>query len=145
VQLTYSYTDARYRSEAALFGRTIHPGDRVPLVPFHRAYARLAVRPLDGLEFSVDGQYVGRQVLVDNEASQTTFRIQDSFVLNAQASYTWKHFTLFVQGMNLTDARYETYGILAFDSRILANNVFLMPAPGINFLVGLRIRLDNYY
>jgi iron complex outermembrane receptor protein len=145
LQLSYSYTDARYRSETALFGATIHPGDRVALVPLHRAYGRLAIRPIDGLELGVDGQYVGRQVLLNNETNQTTFRIQDSFVLNVQASYTWKYSTLFVQGMNLTDAKYETYGIYAFDSRTFDNNVFLMPAPGINFLVGLRLKFEDYY
>ena len=145
VQVNYSYTDARYRSQALLFGGAINPGDRVALVPLHRAYGRLAVRPLDGLELSVDGQYVGRQVLVNNETNQTSFRVQDSVVVNVQASYTWKCLTLFVQGLNLTDARYETYGIYAFDPRVSGNTVFLMPAPGINFLVGLRVRLEDYY
>jgi outer membrane receptor protein involved in Fe transport len=145
LKLSYSYTDARYQSETVLFGTTIHPGDRVALVPLHRAYGRLEYRPLDGLELSVDGQYVGKQVLLNNETNQTSFRIQDSFVVNAQASYTWKYTTLFVQGMNLTDAKYETYGIYAFDSRTLANDVFVMPAPGINFLVGLRLKFEDYY
>jgi outer membrane receptor protein involved in Fe transport len=117
----------------------------VALVPLHRVFARVAVRPLDGLELSLDGQYVGRQVLLNNETNQTTFRIQDSFVLNAQASYTWKFLTLYIQGLNLTDAKYETFGIYAFDSRTFNNNVFLMPAPGINFLAGLRVRFENYY
>ena len=145
VQLNYSYTDARYTSQTVLFGSTINPGDRVALVPLHRVFARLAVRPLDGLELSLDGQYVGSQVLLNNETNETSFRIQDSFVLNAQASYTWKSFTLYLQGFNLTDAKYETYGIYAFDSRTFTNSVFLMPAPGINFLVGLRVQLENFY
>ena len=145
LRLNYSYTDARYRSETVLFGTTIHPGDRVALVPLHRAYGRLEYRPLDGLELSLDGQYVGKQVLLNNETNQTSFRIQDSFVVNVQASYTWKYTTLFVQGMNLTDAKYETYGIYAFDSRSLANEVFVMPAPGISFLVGLRLKFEGYY
>jgi iron complex outermembrane receptor protein len=145
VQLNYSYTDARYTSQAVLFGGTINPGDRVALVPLHRVYGRLAVRPLEGLELSVDGTYVGRQVLVDNETNQTSFRLQDYFVLNAQASYTWKYFTLFVQGFNLTDAAYESYGIFAFDPRTFTNGVFLMPAPGVNFLAGLRIQFKDYY
>lgn len=145
VQLNYSYTDARYTSQTVLFGSTINPGDRVALVPLHRAFARVAVRPLDGLELSLDGQYLGSQVLLNNETNETPFRIQDSFVLNAQASYAWKSFTLFLQGFNLTDAKYETYGIYAFDSRTFTNNVFLMPAPGINFLVGLRVQIENFY
>ena len=145
VQLNYSYTDARYTSTDVLFGTTINPGDRVALVPLNRVYGRLRVRPLDGLELSVDGTYVGRQVLLNNETTQTTFRVQDYFVLNAQASYTWKSLTLFVQGFNLTDGKYETYGIYAFDPRTFANGVFLMPAPGINFLAGLRLQFKDYY
>jgi len=145
VQLSYSYTDARYRSQVILFGSTINPGDRVALVPLHRLFTRVAIRPLDGLELSVDGQYVGRQVLLGDETNQTSFRIQDSFVVNAQAAYTWKYLTLFAQAMNLTDSKYETYGIYAFDSRTFDNNVFLMPAPGVNFLVGLRLKFENYY
>jgi hypothetical protein len=66
-------------------------------------------------------------------------------VLNAQASYTWKFLTFFVQGFNLTDAKFETYGIYAFDPRTFANGVFLMPAPGVNFLAGLRIQVKDYY
>ena len=145
VQLNYSYTDARYTNQAVLFGGTINPGDRVALVPLNRVYGRLAVRPLEGLELSVDGTYVGRKVLVDNETNQTSFRLQDYFVLNAQASYTWKFLTFFVQGFNLTDANYETYGILA--SRGFPNPAepFLMPAPGVNFLAGLRIQVKDYY
>lgn len=145
VQLSYSYTDARYTSSAVLFGGTLNPGDRVALVPLNRVYGRLRVRPLDGLELSVDGTYVGQQVLLNNETNQTSFRVQDYFVLNAQASYTWKYFTAFVQGFNLTDAKYETYGIYAFDPRTFANGVFLMPAPGVNFLAGLRIQVKDYY
>ena len=45
LQLNYSYTDARYTSQTVLFGTTIDPGDRVALVPLHRAFARVAVRP----------------------------------------------------------------------------------------------------
>jgi len=141
IQLNYSYTDARYRSQAA----NINAGDRVALVPLHRVYGRLAVRPLEGLELSVDGTYVGRQVLLGNETNETQFRIQDYFVLNAQASYTWKFLTLFVQGFNLTDAEYETYGIYTLDPRTFTNGVFLMPAPGVNFLAGLRIQFKDYY
>jgi outer membrane receptor protein involved in Fe transport len=141
VQLNYSYTDARYRTQAG----SINAGDRVALVPLHRVYGRLAVRPLEGLELSLDGTYVGRQVFLGNETNETQFRIQDYFLLNVQASYTWKFLTLFVRGFNLTDAEYETYGIYALDPRTFTNGVFLMPAPGVNFLAGLRIQFKDYY
>lgn len=140
VLLNYTLTDARFRSTAALSSGTIQPGDRVPLVPMHRANATLTVRPLAGMELSLNGQYVSRQIFLNDEANQTSFRIQDAFLLNAQAAYTWKQFTWFIQGNNLTDKKYETFGVLNF-----AMQPFLMPAPGINVFGGVTIRFDNYY
>jgi len=139
VQLNYSYTDARYQSTATLATGTINPGDRVALVPLNRVYAGVTVRPLRGLELNLNGQYIGQQVLLNNESTQSTFRVQDAFVLNGSASYTWKFLTAFIQGNNLTNAQYETFGILS------AGQVFLMPAPGINCLAGLRLQFKDYY
>jgi outer membrane receptor protein involved in Fe transport len=65
--------------------------------------------------------------------------VQDYYVLNARASYRWKWFTWFIQGNNLTDNKYETYGILS------SGDVFVMPAPGINVLGGVTMRFENYY
>jgi iron complex outermembrane receptor protein len=145
VLLNYSYTDARFRSRFTLSSGVVDKGDRVPLIPFHRATAAVTVRPVAGLELGLSGQYVGRQVLLNDEANQTAFRVQDSFVVNARASYTWKQFTLFLQGNNLTDANYETFGILAFDPTDSMTKPFLMPAPGINVLGGVTVRFENYY
>ncbi|MBI4572458.1 MAG: TonB-dependent receptor, partial [candidate division NC10 bacterium] len=73
------------------------------------------------------------------------FRIQDAFVLNARGSYTWKQLTWFLQLNNLTDKKYETFGILAFDPSDSTTKPFLMPAAGINVLGGLSVRFENYY
>jgi len=139
ILLNYTYTDARFRARAALSTGTVEAGDHVPLVPIHRANGTVTYRPLPGLELSLNGQYIGRQVLLNDEANQNPFRIQDSFVLNARASYTWSWFTWFLHVNNLTDRKYETFGILS------GGNVFLMPAAGINVLGGLTIRFENYY
>jgi len=139
ILLNYTYTDARFRARAALSTGTVEEGDHVPLVPIHRANGTVTYRPLPGLELSLNGQYIGRQVLLNDEANQNPFRIQDSFVLNARASYTWSWFTWFLHVNNLTDRKYETFGILS------GGNVFLMPAAGINVLGGLTIRFGNYY
>ena len=50
-----------------------------------------------------------------------------------------RQFTWFLQGNNLTDKKYETFGIVS------GGDVFLMPAAGINVLGGLTIRFENYY
>jgi iron complex outermembrane receptor protein len=139
ILLNYTYTDARFRSAAALSTGTVERGDRVPLVPPHQVNGTVTYRPVTGLELSMNGRYVSRQVLLNDEANQLAFRIQDAFILNARASYTWKQFTWFVQGNNLTDKKYETFGIVS------AGDVFLMPAAGINVLGGLTIRFENYY
>jgi iron complex outermembrane receptor protein len=139
ILLNYTYTDARFRSAAALSTGTVERGDRVPLVPPHQVNGTVTYRPLTGLELSLNGRYVSRQVLLNDEANQLAFRIQDTFILNARASYTWKQFTWFVHGNNLTNKKYETFGIVS------GGDVFLMPAAGINVLGGLTIRFENYY
>lgn len=139
ILLNYTYTDAGFTKSANLSTGSVEPGDRVPLVPMHRANGTITYRPLPGLELSLNGLYVSRQVLLNDEANQLAFRIQDSFVLNARASYTWKDVTGFIKLNNLTDAEYETFGI------VNAGQVFLMPAAGINVFGGVTIRFENYY
>lgn len=139
ILLNYTFTDARFTTQASLSTGLVEDGDRVPLVPRHRANGTVTYRPLPGLELSLNGQYVSSQVLLNDEPNQNSFRVQDYFVLNARASYTWKQFTWFIQGNNLTDADYETFGILNL------GQVFLMPAAGINVLGGVTIRFENYY
>ena len=139
VVAAYGYTDARFRSGATLSSGVVEKGDRVPLVPTHRVTAGLTIRPLEGLEIGLDGQYVSRQFLLNDEPNVRPERVQDYYVVNARASYRWKWLTWFIQGNNLTDHKYETYGILN------AGEVFVMPAPGINVLGGLTIRFENYY
>jgi iron complex outermembrane receptor protein len=145
VLLNYTYTEARYRSEATLSTGTVEKGDWVPLVPMHRVNGSITYRPLAGLELNLDGRYVSRQVLLNDEANQVAYRIQDAFILNAAVSYTWKQFTWFLQGNNLTDAKYETFGIFAFDPTDSTSKPFVMPAPGINVLGGVTVRFENYY
>lgn len=145
VLLNYTYTEARFRSEAALSTGTVEKGDWVPLVPMHQVNGTIAYRPLAGLELNLNGRYVSRQVLLNDEANQLAFRIQDAFILNAAVSYTWRQFTWFLQGNNLTDTKYETFGIFAFDPTDNTNKPFFMPAPGINVLGGVTVRFENYY
>ncbi|MGE5849156.1 MAG: TonB-dependent receptor [Candidatus Methylomirabilota bacterium] len=139
ILLNYTFTDARFTTQESLSTGLVEDGDRVPLVPRHRVNGTVTYRPLPGLELSLNGQYVSRQVLLNDEPNLNAFRVQDYFVLNARAAYTWKHFTWFIQGNNLTDSEYETFGVLNL------GRVFLMPAAGINVLGGITIRFENYY
>jgi outer membrane receptor protein involved in Fe transport len=61
--------------------------------------------------------------------------------VNARASYTWKSLTTFLRLNNLTDNKYQTYGVLGG----FPTQPNFMPAAGINVLGGLTIRFENYY
>ncbi|HWU39373.1 MAG TPA: TonB-dependent receptor, partial [Candidatus Acidoferrum sp.] len=139
ILLNYSYTKSQFQTNFTLFSGDVQKGDRVPLVPLTRVNGTVNFHPLQGLEVGVTGLYVSRQVLLNDEPNQSYYRIQDAFLLNAQAAYTWKWLRFFLQGNNLTNKRYQTFGIVS------GGTIFVMPAPGINVLGGLTIRFENYY
>jgi iron complex outermembrane receptor protein len=139
ILLNYSYTKSVFQTDFSLFSGDVQKGDRVPLVPLTRVNATVNFRPLQGLEIGVTGLYVSRQVLLNDEANQSYYRLQDAFTVNMQASYTWKWLRFFVQGNNLTNQHYETYGIVS------GSTIFVMPAPGINVFGGVTVRFENYY
>jgi iron complex outermembrane receptor protein len=139
VLVNYTFANSRFQTDFTLFSGTVQKGDRVPLVPLNRLNGTVNFHPLHGLEIGLTGQFVSRQVLLNDEPNQSYYRIQDAFLLGAQASYTWKRLRFFLLGNNLTNQRYETYGIVSGDT------VFVMPAPGINVMGGLTIRFENYY
>jgi len=138
---TYAYTDARYTENTSAEPSLPQKGDRVVLVPFHRLTGMITYRPIQGLSVSLDGLYVGQQVLLNNETNRTTFRVQDYYALNARVSYAWKFLTVFVRANNLTNNKYETYG--AWSS--FFGQPFLMPAPGFNVFAGVTVQVKDYY
>ncbi len=139
ILMNYSYANSQFETNFSLFSGDVQKGDRVPLVPLTRVNGTVNFRPLQGLEIGVTGLYVSRQVLLNDESNQSYYRLQDAFLLNAQASYTWKWFRFFLQGNNLTNKSYQTFGIVSGDT------IFVMPAPGINVLGGITIQFENYY
>ncbi len=139
ILVNYSYTHSQFGTNFALLSGAVQKGDRVPLVPLTRVNGTVNFHPVQGLEVGVTGLYVSRQVLLNDESNQSYYRLQDAFILNAQASYTWKWLRFFLQGNNLTNKSYQTFGIVSGDT------IFVMPAPGINVLGGITIRFENYY
>jgi hypothetical protein len=98
ILLNYSYAKSQFQTNFSLFSGDVQKGDRVPLVPLTRLNGTVNFHPLQGLEVGVTGLYVSRQVLLNDESNQSYYRIQDAFVLAAQASYTWKWFPVFSAG-----------------------------------------------
>ncbi len=139
----YSYTEARYRSQWLSSFGVVDKGDWVPLVPMHRANASLNYRPLEGLELGLDGVYISRQVLLNDQPNQVGFRVQDYFMVNARAAYRWKALTAFLRLNNLTGNKYQTYGVVGGFAPSFTSNY--MPAPGFNVLGGVTVKLEDYY
>ena len=98
-------------------------------------------RPIEGLELGLEALYVSRQVLLNDEANQSFFRVQDYYVLNARVAYTLKLLTAFFRVNNFTNSHYETYGVLGG----FPTQPNLMPASGINVFGGVTVKFANSY
>lgn len=130
----YAYTRATFESDVTLSKapfparQRVRAGDAMPMVPAHRGTLEVALRPTSRSRVSLDGLCVGAQPLLGDEANDEP-ALPGYCALNAGASYeTEGGWRLSLRGTNLTDARYQTRGILAG----LAGRAerFYVPAPG---------------
>ncbi len=139
--INYSYIQATFESDALLASGPVQAGNTIPLVPQHRVGWGMKVYPIDGLTFSLTGLYVSSQFLSGDEVNQTQ-PLPAYYVMDAEVRYRWGPLTLFVQGKNITNSEYETWGVFAgFPIRTR----FLMPAPGINVLAGAILEFSGFY
>lgn len=137
--VNYSYIVATFESDALLSSGPVQEGNSIPLVPRNRVGWGVNVHPIEGLTLSLTGLYVGSQFLSGDEANQSQL-LPAYYVMDGQIRYRWGPLTLFLQGKNITNAEYETWGVLAF-----GGTRFLMPAPGINFLAGAILEFSGFY
>lgn len=61
---------------------------------------------INGLNFGLLGRYSSKSYL----NSDNTLTIPDYFIVNANIGYVYKHITVLIQGINLTNKRYYTSG-----------------------------------
>jgi outer membrane receptor protein involved in Fe transport len=120
----YGYTQATFQTSADLAtprdtaGELVAPGDRLPLVPAHRANAGVSLpvaaagpgRP--SLRLGLDARYVGRQWLRGDEANATR-RLADYTVVDASLTTDWRRFELRAMVRNVFDRRYASFGTFA--------------------------------
>ncbi|MBW8004203.1 MAG: TonB-dependent receptor [candidate division NC10 bacterium] len=134
--VNYSYIQATFETDALLVSGLAREGNDIPLVPRNRVGWGVNVYPIEGLTVSLTGLYVGSQFLSGDEANQGQ-PLPAYYVMNGKVRYRWGPLTLFLQGNNITNSEYETWG-LAFGPRF-------MPAPGISFLAGAVLELSGFY
>ncbi len=136
--LNYTYTKATFETDVLLFSGQVRKGDEFPLVPNHRVGIGVNFLPTEGLTVSLFGNYVGSQYLLGDEPNQLK-KLDDYFVLNGKASYNWKNFTAYITGSNLTNNKFETFGIVGgFPAQ-----PFLVPFPTTTVFAGIKFRYNK--
>ena len=141
--VNYTVTKATFETDLVRFGAGRSParpqGRRVSAGARHRLGFGMNFRPAEGWTLTLAGTYVGRQFMLNDEANEFS-RLDDYFVLNGRVAYTWGRWTAFLTVSNVTNAEYDTYGVVASDSGKPA--AFLAPAPATTALAGLSFRFD---
>ncbi len=121
--LNYTLTDATFEDDIQLFTfanedrlAQVRAGDRLPLVPPHRLNGGFELQVAPRWRLQLDGVYVDEQYLRGDESNEKP-RLDPYFVANAQITYQYKNFDIFLRIENLFDTDYETYG--AFFENVL--------------------------
>jgi len=136
--LNYTYTKSTFETDVLLFSGQVGKGDQFPLVPNHRVGVGVNVHPIDRFTLSLFGDYVGRQYLSNDEPNDFG-KLEDYFVLNGKISYSWGNVTAFITGSNLTNNKFETFGIVGgFPAQ-----PFLIPSPTTTVFAGMTFRFDS--
>jgi iron complex outermembrane receptor protein len=123
---TTAFTDARFD------GGTFDD-NQLPLVPAWQLTGGVHVRPLPGLQLTLEAVHVRDQV-ANNDLTNAFPRNQYT-VLNARANYRWKNVLVFAAVNNLLDRDYQTYPAVTSGVQQRGFN----PAAGINAQAGMSV------
>jgi hypothetical protein len=106
------------------------PGDRIPMIPAHRANAGLST-PLAGdrLRARLDARYVGPQYLRGDEANVER-RLPDYTVVDASLEASVGRYDVRVAVPNVFDHHYVTFGTFAENPTVPGNPVERFVTPG---------------
>lgn len=137
--LNYTYTKATFETEDVRTFGQVRKGDELPLVPNHRVGFGVSLHPTEGLTVSLFGNYVGSQYLLNDEPNQFK-KLDDYFVLNGKASYSWKNFTAYITGSNLTNNKFETWGAIGVIGGLV--QPVLVPFPTTTVFAGIKFRYN---
>ena len=139
--VNYGYTAASFRTTALLAtGRapgneTVTTGDRIPMIPAHRANAGAAL-PLpvslgsERLHARLDVRYIGPQHLRGDE-DNVERRLPDYTVVDAALEATVARYEVRVAVPNVFDHRYVTFGTFAANPTVPGDPVERFLTPGL--------------
>ncbi|MEW5807210.1 MAG: TonB-dependent receptor [Acidobacteriota bacterium] len=112
-------------------------GRSIPLVPEKKILAGFLLKggKKRDLLFSMSAMHVGREYLTGDE-SNTMEPLDPYTTVNGRLSKAFKRFTLFLEGKNLLNEKYETRGITnGFD-------LFYTPSPGRTIYTGAKLSIN---
>jgi len=147
--INYTYTEAHFKSRFVEgVGKVVEIGDSLPLVPKHRLGTTIQFRPSAEWALSLTGLYVSTQVYLNDEPNAFP-RLPGYFVLGGRVSYErivpGGKVSFFLQGNNLLNKEYSTFGSIAFDFvNTFMNEPFVSPAPTFAVYFGASYRFESF-
>lgn len=148
VSVNYTYTEAHFQSEFVEgVGKVVQSGDSLPLVPKHRLGTMIQFRPTPEWTFALTGLYVSTQVYLNDDPNAFP-RLPGYFVLNGRIAYDrvvpGGKLSMFLQGNNLLNTEYSTFGSIANDFvNTGINEPFVSPAPTFAVYFGVSYRFEG--
>jgi iron complex outermembrane receptor protein len=149
ISVNYTYTEAHFQSEFVEgVGKVIKIGDSLPLVPKHRLGTTIQFRPVPEWTFALTGLYVSTQVYLNDEPNAFP-RLPGYFALNGRIAYErvvpGGKLNMFLQGNNLLNTEYSTFGSIANDFvNTGRNEPFVSPAPTFAVYFGVSYRFEGW-
>lgn len=155
--LTYALTDARFEEDVVLAtprpgpdctglscSERVQRGREFPLVPRHRAHARLDFLPYGWLSLSISGAFVGAQRLRGDEENVER-ALEHSFSLDGGVRLSIGGFAAWVRLTNLLGAQYSTFGTFAPNPKLPGMPVerFLTPGRPFQLFAGVAYALRS--
>jgi iron complex outermembrane receptor protein len=148
----YSFTRGTFRDPAEIFSiradsgfigsplsgeNSVAVGDRLPLVPDHQVkFGGLITLP-SGLEFGLDGRYIGRQWLRGDEANETS-PLGAYFVGNLRVGFSRARWEISAVVSNVFDSHRPIFGTFNENRRTGALERFLTPMNARSFKLVVR-------
>jgi iron complex outermembrane recepter protein len=124
----------------------LHRNTNIAFAPAVVGGATVNILPLKNVELSLVSKYVGKQYLDNTESDAKkldAFYTQDARVILTLKNKLFREWNISGQVNNILNTKYEpngyTYGYL-YDNSLVTEN-FYFPMAGVNFVVGVNIRL----
>ncbi len=149
ISVNYTYTEAHFKSRFVEgVGKVVEIGDSLPLVPKHRLGATIQFRPAPEWTLALTGLYVSTQVYLNDDPNAFP-RLPGYFVLGGRIAYERPvpggRVTFFLQGNNLLNKEYSSFGTIALDFvNTGRNEPFVSPAPIFAVYFGASYRFEGF-